>query len=487
MNSSPSTAIEPELKRMAVTVVAGAIMTILDTTIVNIAINTLAREFTAPLSTVQWTLTGYTLALSMSIPLTGWTVRRFGAKTMWIVALSLFLVGSVLCSIAWSVLALIAFRVLQGIGGGLLMPVGQAMLARAAGPQRMGRMMSVISVPAMLAPVLGPVLGGLIVGSLSWRWMFFVNVPVGVVALAMAVRLLPADRDRQVGESLDAIGLLLLSPGLAALVYGLSKAGEDNTLLVAGAGVGGILIAAFTVRAARMADGIRKPLLEVTAFGNRAFTTSVAALFIYSAAVFGLLVVLPIYYQTVQGRSPVLSGILIAPLGLGAMITLPTAGKVTDRAGPRGVALAGLMIVALGTVAYTQLDVDTSIALLTGSLFVVGLGHGLITPSLMAGAFQGLSRDAVPSASTTANILARLGTSVGTAALAVILQIYIQASLPGSDTLTDAAKIRTPQANSALTEAFAHSLWWTVGIAAVAIMPTLLIPPHRVAQPVAVH
>ncbi|WP_086666189.1 MDR family MFS transporter [Lentzea kentuckyensis] len=474
MTSRTAPGLEPELRRMALVVVAGAIMTILDTTIVNVAINTLARDFGSSLSTIQWTLTGYILALSMSIPLTGWSIRRFGAKTMWVTSLSLFIAGSVLCGTAWSVWALIVFRVLQGVGGGLLMPVGQAMLAQAAGPQRMGRMMSVISVPAMLAPVLGPVIGGLIVDSLSWRWMFFVNVPVGLVALALAVRMLPADRDRQPGESLDTVGLLLLSPGLAALVYGLSQAGNDNTATVVAAGAGLALIAAFSVRAVRMTSG--RPLLDLTAFRDRAFSASVTALFVYSSAVFGLLVVLPIYYQSVQGRSPVLTGLLIAPLGLGAMITLPIAGKVTDRAGPRWVALAGLVVVTAGTTVYTGLDVDTGIALLVGALFVVGLGHGLITPSLMAGALQGIGRADVPSASTTANILARLGTSAGTAALAVVLQIYLRASLPGADTLTDATRIRTPEAVSALTDAFAASLWWAAGMAAIAILPTVLIP-----------
>ncbi|SBW22286.1 drug resistance transporter, EmrB/QacA subfamily [Candidatus Protofrankia californiensis] len=480
---APSHAIEPELKRMAGAIVAGTIMTILDTTIVNVAVNTLARDFATSLSTVQWTLTGYTLALSMSIPLTGWTVRRFGAKTMWITALALFIAGSALCGLAWSVAALIGFRILQGIGGGLLMPVGQAMLARAAGPRRMGRMMSVISVPAMFAPVAGPVLGGLLVGSLSWRWMFLVNLPVGAFAMVLAIRLLPADQDRETGQSLDTVGLLLLSPGLAALVYGLSQAGDDNLRMLVAGGAGLALVAAFSARALRMTRDQRTPLIDLTAFRDRAFTTSVLALFVYSAAVFGLLVVLPIYYQTVQGRSPLASGLLIAPLGLDAVITLPIAGKVTDRAGPRGVALSGLLTVVLGTAIFTQLQVGTNVALLVGALFVVGLGHGLITPSLMAGAFQRLSGSDVPSASTTANVLARLGTSVGTAALAVTLQIYIRAGLPGSRTPADAARIGTPAAISALTDAFANSMWWTAGIAALALMPTVLIPPRRPAAP----
>ncbi|GLY79963.1 MDR family MFS transporter [Actinoallomurus iriomotensis] len=478
-----TTAIEPELKRIALAIVVGAIMTVLDTTIVNVAINKLAHDFQTPLSTIQWTLTGYTLALSMSIPLTAWTIRRFGAKTMWITALVLFIGGSALCGASWSVLSLIIFRVLQGFGGGLLMPVGQTMLATAAGPQRMGRMMTVISVPAMLAPVLGPVLGGAILDTLSWRWLFLINLPVGAVALLLAVRLLPRDPDREAGDRIDITGLALLSPGLAALVYGLSQAGNDNLRLLAGTATGLLLLAVFTIRAIRMAGGNTRPLVDVTTFRHRAFTTSVAALFTYSAAVFGLLVVLPIYFQTVQGRSPAATGLLLAPFGLGAMLTMPMAGRMTDRSGPRGVTLAGLLIMMLGTVPFTQLQADTSTTVLTASLFTIGLGHGMIAPPLMAAAFQGLNRSEMPSATTTANILARVGTSVGTAALAVILQIYLRAGLHRSTTLTDAAKTRTPHALSVLTDAFAHTLWWTFGIAAIALVPTVLIPPRPTIRP----
>ncbi|HEV3131002.1 MAG TPA: MFS transporter, partial [Acidimicrobiales bacterium] len=170
--------IDPHLRRLALVVVLGTIMSILDTTIVNVAIATLARDFHSPLSTVQWVSTGYLLALAMVIPLTGWAMERFGAKRMWIISLVLFLAGSALCGASWSVQSLIVFRVLQGIGGGMIMPIGQSILATAAGPQRMGRVMSLLGVPMLLGPVLGPVLGGLIVDTVSWRWIFYVNIPI---------------------------------------------------------------------------------------------------------------------------------------------------------------------------------------------------------------------------------------------------------------------------------------------------------------------
>src|SRR5919112_3142378 len=180
------------LLRIASVVVLGTIMSILDTTIVNVAIETLGRDLDASLSSIQWVSTGFLLALATVIPLTGWAMERFGGKRMWMLSVTLFLCGSTLCGLAWSTASLVLFRVLQGFGGGMILPIGQAILAQAAGPQRMGRVMSVIGVPTLLGPILGPVIGGLIVDNVSWRWIFFVKPPVGALALFLAARILPA-------------------------------------------------------------------------------------------------------------------------------------------------------------------------------------------------------------------------------------------------------------------------------------------------------
>ena len=195
-------------------------MSILDTTIVAVALATLGRDFHVSVTTIQWVATGYLLALALVIPVTGWAVDRFGAKLIWMTSLSLFIIGSSLCGLAWSANSLIAFRVLQGIGGGMLLPVGQSILARAAGPQRMGRVMSIIGVPMVLGPIMGPVIGGLIVSNFSWRWIFYINVPIGIVTLILSSRWLPKfDTDERFPSSFDTLGFCLLSPGLAALVY----------------------------------------------------------------------------------------------------------------------------------------------------------------------------------------------------------------------------------------------------------------------------
>src|SRR5689334_14763696 len=204
-------------------VILGVIMSIFDTTIVNVALETLSRELNAPLNTIQWVSTGYLLSLAIVIPLTGWATERFGAKRVWMTSVALFGAGSALCGLAWSADSLIVFRIMQGLGGGMIMPVGMIVLTQTAGPHRVGRVMSVVGIPMLLGPVLGPVIGGLIVDNASWRWIFYVNIPIVVLALVLAARILPHDAGRADAGRLDWRGLLLLSPGAGLIVFGLSE------------------------------------------------------------------------------------------------------------------------------------------------------------------------------------------------------------------------------------------------------------------------
>src|SRR5690606_37318758 len=174
-------------------VVLGAIMSILDVTIVNVAIKELAKEFNSPLATIQWVATGYTLALATVIPVTGWACARFGTKRLYMVSLTLFVLGSALAGLAWSAESLIAFRVLQGLGGGMIMPAGMTILTQKAGPQRVGKVMSVVGIPMLLGPISGPILGGWLVDLDAWRWIFFINVPIGAIALLLSWRVLERD------------------------------------------------------------------------------------------------------------------------------------------------------------------------------------------------------------------------------------------------------------------------------------------------------
>jgi EmrB/QacA subfamily drug resistance transporter len=448
-------------------VMLGAVMTVLDTTIVAVAINTLGRDFDVSVATIQWVATGYLLALSMVIPLTGWAMERFGTRKLWFASLGLFLAGSVLSGAAWSAGSLIAFRVVQGIGGGIILPVGQTMLARAAGPQRMGRVMSVVAVPALLGPVLGPVIGGLIVDAISWRWIFYVNVPFGAIALLAAWRWLEPDEHRRPDAPIDAVGIALLSPGLAAFVYGVSEAatvGLGGTRAVIGMAAGAALIAAFVVHALRT----RHPLLDMRLFADRVFAASSTAMVLFAATMFAVMLLFPLYEQAARGLSALDAGLLMAPQGLAAMVAMPLAGKLADARGPRALVLVGVAATLLGTIAFTQVSAESSQALLAVSLVARGLGMGFIMAPLMAAAYRTLSTEAVARATTTMNIVMRVGGAVGTAVFAVLLQH----ELGGATTGAGAA------------HAFGVTFWWNLGATALVAVAALALPRGAAPAPV---
>ncbi|ADB50140.1 DHA2 family efflux MFS transporter permease subunit [Conexibacter woesei] len=473
-------------------VVLGAVMTILDTTIVNVAIDTLARDFSVSLSTIQWVSTAYLLALATVIPLTGWAADRFGTKRLWMGSVALFVLGSALCGLAWSAESLIAFRVLQGIGGGMVMPAGMTVLAQTAGPQRVGRVMSIVGVPMLLGPILGPVIGGWLVDDASWRWIFYVNVPIGLIALPLAWRILDRDVPRP-GEKLDLLGLALLSPGLALFVFGLAETSSSGGLgaldawapMVAGV----LLIAAFCVHALRSPH----PLIDLTLFKVRAFSAAAGVTVLFGTAMFGAMLLFPLYYQVVRGETALSAGLLMAPQGIGAAVMMPISGRIVDRGAAGWVVLSGLPLVALGYFTYTQLGADTSYVLLAGSLFVAGLGTGATMMPAMAAAYQTLSHAAVPRATTTLNILMRVGGSIGTALFAVVLQNQITDAVPraaaggGGESGLGALQAIPPAAREqvapALADAFAHTFWFPVVLLLLGLIPALFLPRHKPEAP----
>src|SRR5919204_4436389 len=402
-NARRSPPLDREILALGAVVVLGTFMTVLDLTVVNVAVPTLGRDFTTSISTIQWVLTGYMLAFASVIPLTGWASERFGAKRVWLFSLLLFMLGSVLAGAAWSVGVLVGFRVLQGLGAGMLLPVGQTMLAQAAGPERMGRVMSVVFVPGLLAPALGPVLGGLIVGHASWRWIFFINLPVGVAAVGLSQRLLPEAKP-QLGQRLDLRGLVLLSPGIAILLYGVTEVGNrggfGSVRTDAALAVGLALVALFVWHG--IVRG-KDALIDLSLFRRRGFAAATAMNFLLPIALFGALILLPLYYQLVRRESPLDVGLLLIPQGLGAAVAMPIAGRLTDQLGARPVVVAGLLVAVLGTLAYTGVGPNTPYAYLAAALFVLGLGIGSTIMPSMAAAFQTLAREEMPRATSALN------------------------------------------------------------------------------------
>jgi EmrB/QacA subfamily drug resistance transporter len=452
-------------------------MSILDATIVNVAIETLGRSLHTSIETIQWVSTGYLLALGMVIPLTTWVIERFGAKRMWMVSVVIFTAGSLLSGLSTSVIMLIAFRILQGAGGGMIMPIGQTILAQEAGPARMGRVMSAIGIPMLIAPVVGPTLGGLVIQTLSWRWIFFINVPIGIGALLLAWRLLPRDV-QQPASRLDLFGFLLLSPGLALLFYSLTEIGSHGGITSPAQGailiIGIALILGFIIHAL----GRDRALLDLRLFADRNFTAANCTTFLLSGALFGGLFILPLYYQVVRGASPLVAGLLLAPQELGAMAAMSVAGRLTDRFGPGWIIVSGATVVVIGTIPFTQVSPTTNDMLLAGSLFVRGIGLGSTLMPAMAASYRTLRRDEVARATPLLSIVNRLGASLGTATLAVVLAQGIRQAVPGQ--AAGLSPVASQQASSTtlgpIGNAFAHTFWWSLIMSAVALVPALCLP-----------
>ncbi|MCL2769200.1 MAG: DHA2 family efflux MFS transporter permease subunit, partial [Solirubrobacterales bacterium] len=402
-------------------VILGMIMSILDTTIVNVALDTLGRDLHSPISQVQWVITGYMLALAAVIPVTGWAARRFGAKRVYMSSLVLFTAGSAACGLSGSLATLVVFRVLQGVGGGMIMPVAQLIMAQVAGPKRMGRVMGVVAMPAMLAPILGPVVGGVILQGLHWSWIFFVNVPVGAVAFALGWRLLPHTDSGEAGR-LDLVGLALMPTGAAALVYGLSQLGSGasiGSLEVLGPAIGGVLLlVAFCLHALRA----KRPLLDIRLYANRVFAGASLTTFGLGAALFGAMILVPLYYQNVRHLSVIDTGLLNGPQGIGALVAMPIAGRLTDRFGGGRIAIIGVSLLCLSTVPMAFVGAHTSIVLISVVLLVRGVSIGMSFMPAMSAAFAAMRPEQLSDATPQMNVLQRLGGAIGTAVLAVVLQ-----------------------------------------------------------------
>ncbi len=456
--------LDPAFIKLAVILLVGVVMVVFDTTIVNVAIDRLARGLHTSVPNAQWTISGYVLALGMVVPVAGWASARFGAKQVWIGALALFMAGSILSSLAWDIGALIVFRVLQGVGGGLMLPILQNLLVEAAGGRKLGRIMALISLPTLFGPILGPVVGGLIVSQLSWRWIFWVNVPFSIAGLVLAWRgLHPSTPRRQ--ASLDVLGLVLLSPALAAILYAATEVGVEggfgHAVVIVPLAAGVALLAAFVFHALRTH---RPPLVDLRLFKVRSFSAATSLMFLSGFGTFGALLLLPLYYQQIRGQSALDAGLLLAPQGLGMLLTRNAAGTLTDRIGARPIVLVGAVLTAAGTAAYTQVGVHTSEIFLGLSLVVRGAGLGAFTIPVMAAAYLGMRPDQVPHASSVTRIAQQVGGSFGTAILAMILAIqtkaHAAAGLAGEAT------------------AFGAAFWWSLGFTVIAVIPALLLPGH---------
>jgi EmrB/QacA subfamily drug resistance transporter len=452
--------VDPKVIKSALILIVGALAVVFDTTIVSVALHTLAAQLHTSVSTIQWVTTGYLLALGIAVPLSTWGLQRFGGKRLWMFALAVFLAGSIGSSLAWNVGSLIGWRVVQGIGGGIMLPLLVTLIMQAAGGKALGRTVTIVALPALLGPILGPLVGGVILTHFSWRFMFWVNVPFCALGLVLAARRMPADAPdpARPGPRLDLPGLALLAPGIAAIILGLSNAGSAvgfaHPDVIAPLGIGVALVAAFTGYALRRSG----PLVDVRLLARRPVASASAVLFFSGFSLYGALLLLPLYYQQVRGVSALTAGITLVPQGVGTLFSRSLAGQLTDKIGARPIAVTGFAIVAAATIPFAFAGPDTSVWLLAPWLVIRGFGLGAVTIPVMAVAFLGLDKRQIAHSSVVTRTVQQIGGSFGTAVLAVILSAGI------------AAHHGSPAA------AFDIAFWWATGFSALAALLALWLP-----------
>ena len=452
--------VDPKVVKIALILIVGAMGVVFDTTIVSVALHTLASRLHTSVSMIQWVTTGYLLALGMAVPLSTWGLQRFGGKRLWIFALAVFGVGSIGSSLAWNVGSLIAWRVVQGAGGGIMLPLLVTLVMQAAGGKVLGRTIAIVALPSLLGPILGPLIGGAILTHLSWRFMFWVNVPFCLAGIVLAARYL-ADDTPDVAKPkprLDLPGLILLAPGIATVILGLSNAGTaagfGHADVIIPLTIGVALVAAFTWYAIRA----RQPLVNVKVLGRRSVASASAVMFFSGFSLYGAMLLLPLYYQEVRGVSALTAGGMLVPQGIGTLLSRNLAGRLNDKLGARLIVAVGFAIAAAATVPFAFSDAHTSAWLLALVLVVRGLGLGAVTIPVTAVAYLSLDKQEIAHSSVVTRTAQQLGGSFGTAVLAVILENAVAAH------------------HGVLASAFDVAFWWSAGFSGIAVLLSLWLP-----------
>jgi EmrB/QacA subfamily drug resistance transporter len=465
-----------------VAIIVGIFMVILDGTAVNVALPQLMIDFgLTNLSLVQWTVTGYALAMAAVIPLAGWLSDRFGAKRIFLVSVGLFTLGSGLCALANSVESLIAFRVIQGLGGGMVSPIAMAFTYRLSPPNKVGQVMGMMGIPILLAPALGPVLGGWFVEKVSWEWIFLINLPIGLLGVLIGIRSLP-DLPRQQVPGLDLPGILLAPLAFAALVYGVSNGGTIDPATnkpqwtaietILGLSIGAVLLISFIVAELRR----QNPLLELRVFRSGNFTKGIIVQWTSQIALFGTLFLVPLFLQQAHGYSPIKTGLFMLPQAIASGIFMPLGGKLSDRIGARPLVIIGMGITMVSGLMLSNLSADSSDWMIVLPLAMLGAGMGLFMMPLNTHLIQSAPLNLVGRVTSLTNATQQVVMSFAVAGLTTI----------ATGRMNDLLKVQAqpPQTPEQLLPFYADSFGFTFGVLVYvgilgALLGLLLRKPQR--------
>ena len=404
---------------VSVVYVLALFMTIMDTTIVNVALPSLGRDFGVPAAHVNTVVVGYLVSLAVFIPASGWLGDRFGTRRVFLVALVLFTAASAVCGLAQSVGQLVGFRIVQGIGGGMLTPVGMAMLFRTFAPHERVRASRILIVPTAFAPALGPVLGGLLTTDLSWRWAFFINVPIGLFGLVFGTLFVREQRQESPGR-FDVAGFLLAGVGLGALMFALSDgpARGWTSPLIVGCGALGVVVLVLLV----LVELRRQhPMVDLGVLRNRLFANTTAVVVVGTTAFLGSLFLVALFYQDGFGVSPLQSGLSTFPEALGVMAGAQLAGRLYPRIGPRRLMAAGLAGVIVTLVLIAQVPFTASLWVMRVLMVLLGFAMAHVFVPGQAASFATITHAETGGASSLFNAGRQLGGAVGVAVLSTVI------------------------------------------------------------------
>ncbi|MFC6323903.1 DHA2 family efflux MFS transporter permease subunit [Companilactobacillus baiquanensis] len=450
--------------KTAIILVLGALAPMLDTTMTNVAINTIMKDLHSSVNLVQWITTSYILALGIVVPIAGWAVDHFSGKKIYLIALSVFLIGSIISGISNSIGILIIGRVIQGTGAGIIISIISTLVVRDAGSQGLGSIMAIIGLPAVLAPILGPTFGGFIIKTLNWHWIFYINIPIALASIILIFFMMPKFDPNVAKRNFDWASIIFLGGAFTSLILGitrLSTNGKFTHLNVLGPIILGIVLLISYVIYAKIFP--KKALVSLKLFKFPSFTASSILLLLSGLTVNGAMFILPLYLQNIRGLTVIMSGIYLISQGLGLLIARSQIGKLTDQIGARWVVLGSIIIAVIGTLPFAFFNAQTSDWAILITLFIRGIAQGGMTIPVMSDAYTGLPTELISEATTASRMMQNIGGAFGTALLAT----WIQTQLNG--------EILTPaHLNSAYQGAFVVTVIMTV----LAVIPAWFLSHH---------